>query len=97
MLNLKTIRAKFIVSVLAIALILTLAIMGFIYFMVGSMLTQEVYGRITAKVAHGAIQIDNWFIERRAEVDTMYHVFPLLPDDELRFAVLEMLTKAVLV
>ena len=89
--KLKTIRTKFIISVLIIALVLTFAIMGFIYFMVGGMLTEEVYGRITANVAHGATRIDNWFIERRAEVDTMYSVFPLLPDEELRFAVLEIL------
>jgi len=86
--KLKTIRAKFIISVLAIALVLTLAIMGFIYFMVGGMLTEEVYGRVTATVGYSAQQIDNWFIERRAHVDTVYLTFHLFPDEETRLEAL---------
>ena len=88
MFKLKTIHAKFIISVLAIALVLTLAIMGFIYFMVGNMLTEEVYGRITATVGYSAQQIDNWFVERRSHVDATYLIFHLFPDEETRLEAL---------
>ncbi|MCL2204420.1 MAG: methyl-accepting chemotaxis protein [Defluviitaleaceae bacterium] len=84
MLNFKTIKSKFVGAVLVIALALTVVIMGFIYFVVGGMLTDEVYERITTIAGQSAGHIDGWFIEQRAGIDTMANVFPTLQDDTSR-------------
>jgi methyl-accepting chemotaxis protein len=84
MLNFKTIKSKFVAAVLVIALALTVVIMGFIYFVVGGMLTDEVYERITTIAGQSAGHIDGWFIEQRAGIDTMANVFPTLQDDASR-------------
>jgi len=84
MFNFKTIRAKFVGAVLVIAFVLTVVIMGFIYFVVGRMLTDEVYERITTIAGQSAGHIDGWFIEQRAGIDTMANVFPTLQDNASR-------------
>jgi signal transduction histidine kinase/CheY-like chemotaxis protein len=88
MFNSKTVRAKFLVSVLAAVLILTLAGTWFVSRMVGGSLTDEVYDRVIGTVGYAALRIDNWFVERRAVVDTMYYIMPALPDEDTMLAAL---------
>ena len=84
MLSFKTIKSKFVCAVLVIALVLTVVIMGFIYFVVGGTLVNEVQERITTIAGQSAGHIDGWFIEQRAGIDTMANVFPTLQDDTSR-------------
>jgi len=83
MFTIETIKVRFTFAVLVIVLALTLAIMAFIYFFVGGILADEVYDRLTATAGYSSQRIDNWFIERRVEVDVMYHIVSMLPDDEV--------------
>jgi len=80
----KSIRAKFMISVLIVALFLTLLGAWFIYSVVGSMLSEEIYERIRTTVRLGVMQIGDWFNNRSADIEMLYYAFPLLDGDEMR-------------
>ncbi|MCL2250167.1 MAG: ATP-binding protein [Oscillospiraceae bacterium] len=65
----KSIRAKFMVSVLIIALFLTSLGAWFIYNVVGDMLSDEVYERIRLTAKAGAMQIDISLSRYLGEID----------------------------
>ncbi|MCL2221007.1 MAG: ATP-binding protein [Oscillospiraceae bacterium] len=75
----KSIRAKFMISVLIVALFLTSLGTWFIYSVVGSMLSEEIYERIRTTARLGVLQVDDWFALRSAD-DAVIAVDFLLPE-----------------
>ncbi|MCL2386225.1 MAG: cache domain-containing protein [Defluviitaleaceae bacterium] len=92
MFNFRSIRSKFIFAFTIYLFVVFFGILAIIYIFIGGMLTQGVIGEVVAYTGQGANRMDGWFAGKRATVDSMYHTFVALPNEDAIHQALQNLT-----
>ena len=83
MFRFKTIRAKFVACVIAIAVAAALMLLAMTNFVVGDLLTRNAMDELSASIGRQAGYIENWFAEKGAVVETVSRVLPLMDSEAL--------------
>ena len=89
MFRLKSIRTKFVVIVIAIAVIMTAWLLGFTFFVLGNLLTSKTLGEFSESTGRSAAHIESWFAEKEAVLDAVTRIAPLMPTDDLVYQMLK--------
>ena len=82
MLQFRSIRAKFVVSVVIIAVVMALLLLGFTFFVLGSLLTSKTLSEFSESTGRSAAYIEGWFAEKEAVLNAVTRIAPLLPKDD---------------
>ena len=82
MFKLKSIRTKFVLIVIAIAIIMTAWLLGFTFFVLGNILTSKTLSEFSESTGRSSALIEGWFAEKEAVLDAVTRIAPLLPTDE---------------
>lgn len=82
MFKLKSIRTKFVVIVIAIAVIMTAWLLGFTFFVLGNILTDKTLSEFSESTGRSAALIEGWFAEKEAVLDSVTRVAPLMQTDD---------------
>ena len=80
--NFKTLRAKFVTSVVSIAMIMFLLLLGFTHFVLGSLLTNKTLNDFSETTGRQADNLESWFSEIESSVKTVIRSFDVMDTDE---------------
>ena len=81
----RTLRAKFVSASVVIIAAVALLVVLLIYFVVGGMLNQNVFERVSASTNTSAQSIDSWLSRQRTSVESTVQILQSLSDNEARF------------
>ena len=85
----KSIRAKFVVSVIIIAIVMTLLLLGFTFFVLGNLLTSKTLSELSEATGRQAAYIEGWFGEKEAVLDAVTRIAPLLTTSDSIYEMLK--------
>ena len=83
MFRFKTIRARFVACVMAVAVAAALMLLVITNFVVGDLLTRNALNELSASIGKQAGYIENWFAGKETVVEAVSRVLPLMDNEEL--------------
>ena len=89
MFQFKSIRTKFVASVVIIAIIMTLLLLGFTFFVLGNLLTNKTLSEFSEASGKQAAYIEGWFGEKEAVLDAVTRIAPLLTTSDSVYEMLK--------
>ena len=80
--NFRSLRARFVASVVVIAIIMFLLLWGFTYFVLGTLLTSKTLNELTESTGREAAHIEGWFSEIESSIATAVRFMGMLDTED---------------
>ena len=82
MFKFKSLKARFITSVIAIAIAMFLLLLGFTYFVLGNLLTSNTLEKFSETTGRQADQLESWFSDLHLYIETSIGFLDMLDTNE---------------